>query len=445
MSGGGGSSSRKSDSTIDKSPRGITLRAILGASGRVKVRFRRTTPLPTYKDQQFTDELAIRDCYGIGPITQPNFGNVTTVQTRVQATSGATAPKERKLAAVVTRKIMQRNQDNTFGPALVPSQNAADIICHIALDPQLGGRDISELDVPQIYSEVGEAAAYFGFGEATQFNYAFDEDNISFEEMVQSVANAVFCTAYRQGSKLRLFFEKATSDATLLFNHRNKLPGSETRTIRFGNVDENDGVEFDWRNEKGETETIFIPADQSSTRPKKVERIGITNLRQAKIHASRLWNRIRYQHTTVEFQGTAEASQLILNERVEIADNTRPDIFDGYIVNQAGLVVELSQPFNPVAGPAYSMFVQLPTGEVEVIPVTAGVDEFHAVLQNAPSVPLALDVENWADVTYQITASTASRSSAFLLTEKGAYDKKSVRVQAINYDPRYYQNDLDQV
>lgn len=433
----------KHNTMISKSPIGVTLRAPLNVAGRVQVRFRRTTPLPTYKDDQFVDELAIRDCYGLGPITQTDFGNITTVHTKVQATSAASAPKERKLACVVIRKVLEHHPDHTFGPALVPSQNAADIICHMALDPYIGGRVLHEIDVPQIYDAVGQVEAYFGFDAAAQFNYAFDEDNISFEEMVQGVANAVFCTAYRQGSMLRLFFERETSDSTLLFNHRNKLPGSETRTVRFGYADSNDGVEFDWRNEDGETATIFLPADQTATRPKKIERIGITDARQAQIHADRIWNRVRYQNTTVEFDATGEASQLTLNERIEVADNTRADIVDGYIVSQDGLVVELSQPFNPIPGPDYMMFVQLPTGEVEVIPVVGGEDQFHAILSRPPSVALAIDASNWADVTYQITTTADPRSTAFLLTEKGAYDKKSVRVQAINYDPRYYQNDHD--
>jgi hypothetical protein len=433
------------DAPIDKSPRGKTLRAVLNVAtkGLVKVRFRRTTPLPEYKDDQFTDELAIRDCYGIGPITSPHFGNVTTVHTRVQATSGMTAQKERKMQCIVTRKVLERNVDNTFGPALVPSQNAADIICHMALDPHIGGRSLEELDVEQIYDTVAAGEAYFGFPEAMQFNYSFDDDNISFEEMVQIVANAVFCNAYRQGSVMKLFLERETTDSTLLFTHRNKLPGSETRTVRFGVVDDHDGVEFDYRTFEGEAKTIFIPDDQTAVKPKKIERAGVVNEEQATIHAYRIWNRMRYQHTTVEFDATAEASQLVLNERIEVADNTRPDVFDGHIVSQNGLVLELSQPFEPEAGVDYNIFIQLPTGGLDVIAVVPGADEMHVVLQGPTSVALPLDEDNWADVVYQIVGDTVVRPSGFLVSEKGPYDKRSVKVQAINYDSRYYQNDQD--
>jgi hypothetical protein len=631
--GGGGTPAYRENNTINKSPRGQTVQAVLPATGRVQVRFRRTTPLPVYQNEQFSDELAIRDCYGIGPITQDDFGDVTTVQTRIQATSQSTATKERKMQCVVTRKVLQRNEDNTFGPALVPSQNAADIICHMALDPKLGGRQLAELDVDQIYSTMSDVATYFGFPEAAYFNYSFDDDNVSYEEMVQMVANAVFCNAYRQGSVMRLFFERATEDASLLFGHRNKMPGSETRTVRFGVVDDQDGVEFDYRLENGEQKTIFIPPDQSAVKPRKITRPGVTDERQAQIHADRIWNRMRYQNTTTEFDATAEASQLVLNERIEVADNTRPDVSDGHIVSQDGLILELSQPFDPSAmfgdrnrvayskqeagvtgwgvlynplghaaapltavflgkhyvyttgnflaagesvsigttgstdpatripviggerlfvgfelgiaipiggswlaviwwgnaagllgtyqpiasgfasvgswtregafveaadvpltatwgwvevyaasgtgtGPfqinlsevivrgvdddmvdfpdftpglqgssslSYNIFIQLQSGGLDVIPVTRGADKYHVVLQSPTSEVLVLADENWADVLYQIVGDSPARSSGFLVSEKGTYDKRSVKVQAINYDSRYYQNDLDHV
>lgn len=433
------------NATIDKSPRGKTLNAELAAAtkGRVQVRFRRTTALPEYEDDQFVDELIIRDCYGIGPLTSDHFGNVTTVQTRIQATSQSTATKERKLQAVVTRKVLERNPDDTFGPALVASRNAADIICHMALDQHIGNRSLSELDVPQIYATVAAVQAYFGFDEAGEFNHTFDDDNISFEEMVQVVCQAIFCHAFRQGSVLRLFFERATDDSTLLFNHRNKLPGSETRTVRFGIADDNDGVEFDYRTYDGQQKTVFIPSDQTAVKPKKIERSGVTDDRMATLHAYRIWNRMRYQNTTVEFEGTAEASQLVLNERIEVADNTRPDIFDGYLVGQEGLVLELSQPFEPTEGVTYNIFIQLPTGGLDVLPVVLGDDAYHAVLQAPTSVALNFDPENFADIVYQIVGNTAARSSAFMVSEKGAFDKRSCKVQAINYDPRYYANDQD--
>lgn len=429
-------------SAQNKEVKASTLIANLGFTGRAQVRARRTSPTDEDFDGTVVDEVKWRDCYGIAPVAVPHFGDITTVQTRTYATAGATSQKERKFNCRATRKVLQRNGDDTFGPGLVPSTSAADIICHMALDPFIGGRALSELDVPQIYNTVAEVVEYFGFPEAGTFNYTFDQDNISFEEMVQSVAQAVFCTAYRQGEKLRLFFERATEDSTLLFNHRNKVPKSETRTVRFGYLNDHDGVELDYVSPvDGAKLTIYLPADRSATKAKKIEIIGIQDERQGFLHAARAWNKIRYQHTTTEFTALPVASQLVLNERIEVADNTRPDVFDGYITAQDGMTLGLSQPVTPDAGVTYTMFLQLDTGEVETVPVIGGPDKCSAVLQAPLPEALDLDPERAADIAYQIVGNDTARASAFLLTEKGAYDKRTVGVQAINYDQRYYQDD----
>jgi hypothetical protein len=427
--------------------RAATLVADLPFAGRCRVRARRLTPTDLNFKGTVVDEVKIEELFALSSTDLPDFGDVTTVHVRNYATAGATSVKERKLNCHATRKVLVRNEDDTFGPALAPSRNMADILCHIALDPYLGNRTVSELDVPQIYATAAEIAAYFGFPEAAEFNYTFDQDNVSFEEIAQTVAQTCFASAYRQGSKLRLFFEQRTEDSTLLFNHRNKIPGSESRTVRFGRADDHDGVELVYTDiNDGAKLTLYLPADRSAVKPKKIELPGVTDERVAYVQAYRAWNKIRYQNTAVEFSALPEASQLVLGERIEVTDNTRPDVYDGYIVSVSGLVLELSQPFEAAPATNYVIYVQQQEGTIDVLPVVSGEDEWHVVLQAPPTVPIVVDSEASADVVYQITAADpVAPSSAFLLTEKGPYDKKSVQVQAINYDSRYYDNDQDRV
>lgn len=602
----------------DRSPQGVSLWANMGFTGRCRVRARRLTYLNLETEDTIVDEVKWRDCFGTSIITQAHFGDVTTLHSLTLATSGATAVKERKLNCRATRKVLQRNTDNTFGPELVASTNAADIICHMTIDPYIGGRPSSELDVDQIYETIDEVTSYFGLAQAGSFGYTFDQENVSYEELAQSVAQAVFCTAYRQGSTLRLSFERETEDSTLLFNHRNKTPGSETRTVSFGYLNDNDGVEFDYISpDDGSKMTLYRPADQSATKPKKLETIGVQSEEHAFLHASRAWNKIQYQNTTTQFTALSEATQLVLTERIEVTDNTRPDVFDGEILSQEGLVLELSQPFIPAPGRNYTIHLQLPSGSVEAIDIsvsgisyaleqspaalfdlsipeqitktggtswqgmwrasvpyrgnaylkfrlrdkasgpflgfsandelidssnsaamkftyavavypivstralnvytnygenittvlpagtmqdddiieitqtgtrtfdisvngavvhtatvndalpiawvkghlylnnatidqlviagekaTTDEDEFRFIsLQSAPSEALVTSQDMWAVTTYQIVDDKSGRTSAFLLTEKGTYDKKTLTVQAINYDARYYQDD----
>jgi hypothetical protein len=430
----------------DKKPKGETLYAPVSFVGPCQVRCRRLTLTDLDTEDTVIDEVQWRDAYGTAPVEAPHFGDITTVHSRTYATSGATSIKERKLNCRAVRKVLLRNEDDTFGPDLVASRNAADIICHMALDPYIGGRTLDELDVAQIYETVVDVVTYFGIPDVGEFGYTFDQEGVSFEEMVQSVAQAVFCTAYRQGSKLRLFFERATEDSILLFNHRNKLPGSETRTVRFGTLNDHDGVELDYISSvDGAKLTIYVPDDQSATKPKKFEPIGVIDRRGdgavAFLHAMRAWNKIRYQHTTTQFTSFGEASQLILGNRIEVTDNTRPDVIDGEVRDVDGLVLEISQPFEPDDGVDYTIFLQLPDGTVETIPVTAGPDKMHCTLQEAPSLDLVTRAEAWTLTTFQIVGSDNARSSAFLVSEKGPFENPTVSVQAINYDDRYYEAD----
>lgn len=336
----------------------------------------------------------------------------------------------------------------TFSNQLVGSRHAGDILCSMALDPFIGGRTIAELDIGQIYDTIAEVQDYFGFPEAGQFGYTFDQDNLSFEEMAQSVAQAVFCTAYRQAAVLRLYFERATdaNDAVLLFNHRNKVPGSETRTVRFGNLNDHDGVELDYvSGDDGAKLTIYIPEDQSATKAKKIDLQGVIDYRGDAavpfIHASRAYAKIKYQHTATQFTATGEATQLVLTQRVEITDNTRPDVYDGEVRGQDGLVLDLSQPFEPDPAGDYTIFLQHPDGGLASIACTPGPGTYQCTLQSPPDFALVLDTDAWALTTYQITSNGTGRPSAFLLSEKGTYDGGTVDVQAINYDDRYYAAD----
>lgn len=445
----------------DKAPKGDTLEIPLPAAGRYKIRCRRTSgsvsngsfaqatrSLYGIKEEDegtIVDELKWRDLYATRLIEDNDFGDVTTVRSRTYGTSQATGRKELKLTCRAQRKILERNPDDTFGPNLVATSDAANILFHIALDPFIGGRPIEELDVPQIYQRLAEVREYFGFNEAGDFNYTFDQANTSFEEMARVVSKAVFCEPYRQGNLLRLFFERETEDATILFNHRNKVPRSEERSLQFGRFNDHDGVELDFVDpEDGVKKTVYRPTDRSAARPKKVDLVGVQDERAANIHADRVWGRIQYQHTAVRFDALQEASQLVRTERIQVADNTRPDVSDGYITAQDSLTLFLSQPFTPEADVAYTIHLQNGAGGLDVIDIAdeeAGVSRDTVTLLAPPTFTLSLDPNAAVQTAYQIVGDSAGQSSAFIVVEKGSFNKTSLTLEAINYDSRYYSGD----
>lgn len=430
----------------DRSTRALTMYCEPTFTGRCRVRARRITNKDTAFEGTVVDEVKWRDVYSVAPVTQTDFGNVTTVFSVTYATEGALAVKDRKLNMLVTRKLPQRIEGTTFTTDLFPTNNAADILVAMSLDPYIGNRTMGELDVDNFYDTVAEVAAYFGTEEAAEFCYTFDKDNLSFEESAQAVAGAIFSLAYRRGSVISLFFEKATEDSSLLFNHRNKLPGTETRTITFGRTNDYDGVEFQFVDPIDDAiVSYYIPEDRSAVNPKKIQSLGVRNFHQAYFAAWRAWQKIIYQNTTTEFEATQEADLLVVQERVLIADNTRADTQDGQIEAQDGLTVTLSQPFTTEVGVEYTMFVQHYDGTVQAIPVTPGASKFEATLGAPPTSALSLDPDNFAVATYQIVGNNEPRGSAFLLTEKTPKSNFTLTLKAINYDVRYYAKDKDLV
>jgi hypothetical protein len=442
-------------SHVDRLIKGLTITInVTPGTGGFLIRARRSGLTDISGDFSVSDGVQWRDCYIVSALGTIDFGNITTIQTLIKATPQATAIKDRKLNGLVTRKVPAYTGGTTFG-ALTASTNAADIICAIALDPFIGRRTISEIDVVQIYSVAGpggQIQAYFNvFSDnsiPTQFCYTFDDSKVSFEETIFDIATVIFCQAFRRGSKLQLSFEKQTNQSVLLFNHRNKIPKTETRSLSFGMVNDNDGIELTYTEPNApnypnqDTQvTLYFPPDKSAVNAKKIDTIGIRNVQQAMLYGWRLFNKLLYQNLSIQFDSTEETALLVIQDRILVADNTRSDTQDGEVLSVAALVLTLSQNVIFASGVNYTIFLQLSDGTVEAIPITAGSAANKVVLSSAPSVPLETDVDNYAKTTYVIISDLPTPSIACLLSEKQPKDRKTFEVKAVNYEDAYYDHD----
>ncbi len=427
-----------------KSTRAKTIKINPATNKRYKITIKRTSDTDNAFNGNVVDEVKLQDIYIVKSVSNSHFGNVTTVYSKVLATDRATSVKNRKLNMLVTRKIPQRTTGTSFSGTLYATSRADEIICAIALDPYIGGLTVSSLDVDNIYDTVQDVEDYFDTEKATEFNYTFDDDNLSFEEMITTIAKAIHCTPYRQNSKIKLSFEQETELPILLFNHRNKIPKTEQRSIKFGTQSDFDGVELTYTDPADDAQVEFyIPYDKSAKNPKKVTATGIRNKIQAYFLAWREYNKILHERVLVEFDALQEANLLVVRDRILIADNTRADVIDGEIVDKSGLTLTLSQSMTFVSGKTYKIFLQLPSGQVESITITAGADAYKVVLGTAPSEALVYGADKYASTTYLIVANDDVREKAFLLQEKTEQSNFISKIKCVNYDDRYYQNDKD--
>ncbi len=431
-------------SGIDTDQIAVTLKKPVPYLGRIAVSALRISDTDQDITSNTVDDVKWVDCYGMKLVDKFHFGNVTTVQTRIVATEQATAIKARKLNMLVTRKIPRRLSGSNFTSALFPTKRADHIFSAICLDPLIGNRSKSEIDFNNIYSTVAQIRAYFGLADSRNFSYTFDDDNLSFEETASIIANAIFSKAYRQGNLIKLFFEKKTEDSTLLFNHRNKLPGTETRSVSFGYDNDNDGVEYQYISPIDDTlTTLYLPENQSAVNPKKINSVGVREVVQAHFHAWRAWQKIQHTNTFVKFEATQESDLLVINDRILVADNTRPDTQDGDILEQNGHLLRTSQPVKFKPGVSYVAFLQIQDGMTQSIAAYPGITNHDIILSEAPRIDLSTNVGNYANALYMLVGNNDVRTTAFLVGEKTPSDKWTSIISATNYDSRFYDHDTD--
>lgn len=408
-----------------------------------RIRARRTTTRHTITSGVVSDEVKWVDLYGTKLISVTDFGNVTTMRAVTTATTGAVAVKNRKLTARVTRRVKTLNSSGVLSSGLFASRRFCDILAHICFDEYLGNRVTAEVDLQNFIDVYTDVTQYFGTEIVGEFSHTFDGLSTSFEEMVSTVASACYCTVYRDGRQIKVYFDDPNAPSRILFNHRNKFPGSEIRTYEFGTEGDFDGIDFEFVNPTDGVRTLYkIPTDGSAIRPKLIKSVGIANRLQAYFHAWREWNRMLYKRVSVEFRATQEAELIIPMHRILCADNTRQSVYDGEVRSKSGTTIELSQPVTFVAG-AHTIFLQSANGTVESMPVTAGADAYHVVLDHEPTLAMSLDPANYALTTYLIVVNTEEIPRDFIVVEREPGEGLTSTVTAYNFDARYYTKDLD--
>lgn len=433
--------------------RALTLERTTAWTGAARTRMRRTTLYDYAFQGTIVDEIKWVDLYSVSPAAKLEFGNKTTIHTVTEATPRATAVKARQLNCIASRKLPTYNgsvfsgvldsEGRLVSGSLSATSKMVDILAAVSADPLIGRRNLStDVDINQIYSVQQQLDAWSS--EAGIFNYTFDSDNISFEEVIIAVANAAFCIAYRQNGKIRVAFDKLQNSSTALFTHRNKKPKAESITRTFANDADYDGVQFVYSDpETLQSETITLPLDGSAIKPKKYEITGIRSFTQAWYRANREYQKMIGQRVHIETETAMDARSLLPNSRVDIVDNTRFMSYDGEVVAQSGFELTLSQPVEFLPSTPHSIVLMKRDGGLQSIPVTAGSSNKKVVLQSLPSE--AIKTTNDQDgirTIFSFAADSARGSMAYLVQEIDLSDAQYVKIKAINYSADYYQHDV---
>lgn len=424
----------KTGHVTKKKPFGVTQKIALGSANGIRFRIAKTND---HRGKNPMTECKIKDVYLMSEYDKRTYEGITVVRSRTVATDGALSVKERKLNMLVTRKLAV---DGTG--ELVPTKDAGQALINLALDPYIGRRQLSEIDIEQIKAEIQKVITYFGSNVAAEFSYTIDDDNLSFEEQASMVASACFCESQRFGNKLQINFEAPQEISVLLFNHRNKKPGSEKRTRRIVSEKRYDGVELEYTSPDDDIRTTYqIPTDGSAKNPMKITTTGIRNHAVAKTRAWREWNKVLFGKLSCEFIALDESSLLARNDRILVADNTRQDVQDGQVEAQDVLTLTLSQDVILKANERYYCYLQMSDGTVDMIECFATEYTNEITLARAPLKNLVVQTGSYVHTLYTIVHVDDVKKDAFLMVEMSPNDQMTNKLTCVNYDERFYEKD----
>lgn len=395
------------------------------------------------------DDVTLNECYSMSVPAAPVVGvPVTLIHSRVIANQSATRIERRQLNCRVSRNTGTWN-GAIWQPLVIDTQGFIEnILFEAMLDPFIGNRQLTEIDFAGIAAAALAVRAYFGDEDATRFSYFFDDHNTSFEETILTMAQACFLTPYRQANLLKCDPDIATDNSNGLFNHRNKMPGTEQRTVSFGLLNDNDGVEQQYTDVNTGADNVqpisqFL-SQSTVVAPVQSRIVGLRFKTQAWWHAYRQLARLIYQSVAVEFDALDEAALVGLNQRILVEDNTKlTGVQDGDIIGVSGLVLRTSQPVAAAPSATYTVFLQGEDGTVESRPCTPGTPDGNSItLALAPVNPIRFDPNSSAVLTsYILVQDQDAVGKAMLVVDKQAKDRHHWALQAINYSHMYYHAD----
>ena len=409
---------------------------------RMRIRVARTSNVVTDSSGGIVDEIKIKDFYGIRSMMASDYmPNTTNVLSKTLGTEGALSLKERKLRLLVQRYVT----DATSGlPKL--SNRADDIIRHIATDPKIGNLDLSQIDIAQIKAEVDNIIAYFGTEKCAEFCGTFDDNNLSAEETIQTVARAVFSQAKRQGNKIMLDFERKVPASVAVFNSHNILPETYAAPQSFGVNSDYDGVKVEYTDPVDDATVTLSYPSESIVNPHEEKLIGVRNKIQAHMHAMRILNRDLYVYKSCEFTAGDESNIVVRTNRITVADQLRANVQQGTVssIETVGsdIVLHTDYPIDIAAGTPQTMFIQTINNGVEAIEVTAR-DDYSMTLARLPSGEISTEPDSVVQAVFVTNADTDR--DAYLITEKSPGEGMTNKLTCTNYDDRYYQNDTDYI
>ncbi len=419
---------------------GVTIYADLPVRSKVRVRARRVTNLDLSFEGTVVDEVSYINLYGQVRDTTPHYGNRTTVHSARKQTPRAAEIKQPQLRMVATEMVYKYLGNGVFDTVMTPNTQAIQSLIRLARDPVVGNLNLTTSNMDKLLATQNEIENYFGNAEAGQFCYTFDDYKMTMQDIISTIADAIFCTPYRKGQDILLDFERPRIGPEMVFTHRSKTTASEKWTRTFNDAQVYDSLKFSYIDpDTNVKETISIPAE-GGVNTETYDSKGIRNYRQAYWAAYRRYQKNLLKKVTVSFTATEEGVFVLPGRAISVVKGSRVAPQDGYVVAVNGLTLTLSQPVTFTPGDDHSLILKKRDGGVQSVAVVPGSHGREVVMLSAPQE--AIYTGNSALKTEFSFGNEARHNAQMILVSTvDPGDDRTVKITGINYEADFYKYD----
>lgn len=419
---------------------GVTIYADLPMRSKVRVRARRVTDLDLSFEGTVVDEVSYINLYGQVRDTTPHYGNRTTVHSARKQTPRAAEIKQPQLRMVATEMVYKYLGNGVFDTVMTPNTQAIQSLIRLARDPVVGNLNLTTSNMDRLLATQTEIENYFGNAEAGQFCYTFDDYKMTMQDIISTIADAIFCTPYRKGQDILLDFERPRIGPEMVFTHRSKTTASEKWTRTFNDAQVYDSLKFSYIDpDTNVKETISIPAE-GGVNTETYDSKGIRNYRQAYWAAYRRYQKNLLKKVTVSFTATEEGIFAMPGRAVSVVKGSRMAPQDGYVIAVNGLTLTLSQPVTFTPGDDHSLILKKRDGGVQSVTVVPGSHDREVIMLSAPEE--AIYAGNSALKTEFSFGNEARHNAQMILVSTvDPGDDRTVKITGINYEADFYKYD----
>lgn len=419
---------------------GTSIYGQLPTASRFRARMRRVTNFDKDYDGTVSDEITFINLYGQSLDTTPHYGNRTTVHCARKQTPRAASIDNPELRMIATEMCYKYLGNGVFDTVMTPNTQAVQSLIRLARDPAVGNLELTTANMDKLLSVQEEIESYFGSELAGQFCYTFDDYDTTMQDIVQTIAEAVFCTAYRKGADIMLRFDRPVAGPEMVFTHRSKTTGTEKWTRTFNDSTTYDSLSFSYIDpDTNVRETIYIP-EELGANTEEYESKGVRNYQQAYWLAWRRYQRNTLSKVVVEFEATEEGALATPGGVISVVKGSRIAPQDGYVVAVNGLTLTLSQPVTFTPGDDHSIILKKRDGSVQSISVIKGSHDREVVMLSAPEE--AIYTGNSALKT-EFSFGNEARHNAqkIVVSSIDPGDDRTVKITGYNYDDGFYKYD----